>query len=85
VLAAYRAGLRHVLLPESNEKDLREVAEEVRKQMQFTFVSSMDQVLHLALLPKPVSELADAAPEPPPVEVAAVPSIVRETEERPEA
>jgi len=53
VLAAYRAGLRHVLLPEANEKDLRDVPDEVRKLMQFTLVGSMDEVLQLMLLPVP--------------------------------
>src|SRR5207237_4492164 len=38
VLSAYRAGLREVILPKSNEKDLRDVPEEVRKNMVFTFV-----------------------------------------------
>jgi ATP-dependent Lon protease len=53
VLAAYRAGLREVILPKSNEKDLRDVPPEVRANMQFTFVSNMDDVLRLALLPSP--------------------------------
>jgi ATP-dependent Lon protease len=51
VLAAYRAGLRHLIMPASNEKDLREVPDEVKKQVTFTFVSTMDEVLRLALLP----------------------------------
>ena len=55
VLAAYRAGLREVILPKANEKDLRDVPDEVRKNMTFTFVDRMDEVLHLALLP-PASE-----------------------------
>lgn len=50
-LAAYRAGLREVILPASNQKDLRDVPDEVRQNMAFTFVSSMDEVLRLALLP----------------------------------
>src|SRR5438874_4432046 len=54
VLAAYRSGLREVIMPKANEKDLRDVPEEVRKNMAFTFVDRMDEVLHLALLP-PVS------------------------------
>ncbi len=53
VLAAYRAGLRHVLMPHSNEKDLRDIPDEVKALMQFTFVASMDEVLQLALLPAP--------------------------------
>jgi ATP-dependent Lon protease len=65
VLSAYRAGLREVIMPKANEKDLRDVPEEVRAHMAFTFVERMDEVLHLALLP-PVSEaLADQVqPEP---------------------
>jgi ATP-dependent Lon protease len=51
VLAAYRAGLREVILPKGNEKDLRDVPNEVRSFMTFTFVASMDDVLRLALLP----------------------------------
>ena len=62
VLAAYRAGLRHVVLPSSNEKDLRDIPEEVRQTMAFTFVSTMDEVLHLMLLQIPEAVLADAAP-----------------------
>ncbi|MEO7368085.1 MAG: S16 family serine protease, partial [Gemmatimonadaceae bacterium] len=62
ILAAYRSGLRHVVLPSSNEKDLRDIPEEVRQMMAFTFVSTMDEVLHLMLLQKPHAVLADAAP-----------------------
>ena len=59
ILAAYRSGLREVIMPKSNEKDLRDVPDDVRAHMAFTFVDRMDEVLHLALLP-PVSEaLAD--------------------------
>ena len=50
VLAAYRSGLREVMLPEGNRKDLRDVPEEVRTNMRFTFVTSMDEVLPLVLL-----------------------------------
>ena len=59
-LAAYRAGLREVILPASNQKDLRDVPDEVRQNMAFTFVSSMDEVLRLALLPN-AGLLADVA------------------------
>jgi ATP-dependent Lon protease len=50
ILAAYRAGLREVLLPDGNRKDLRDVPEEVRTNMRFTFVTNMDDVLPLVLL-----------------------------------
>ena len=62
VLAAYRSGLREVMLPAANEKDLREVPPAVRERVRFTFVESMDQVLAVMLLPSggPVStEMAD--------------------------
>jgi ATP-dependent Lon protease len=66
-LAAYRAGLREVIMPKGNEKDLRDVPKEVRANMAFTFVSTMDEVLRLALLPAPEPALADhVAPESPP-------------------
>jgi ATP-dependent Lon protease len=61
VLAAYRAGLREVILPKGNEKDVRDVPAEVREKMAFTFASSMDEVLHLALLPQPIAHPADKA------------------------
>jgi len=62
VLAAYRAGLREVILPKSNEKDLRDVPDEVKSHMAFTFVSTMDEVLRLALLPVPDPAPADLPP-----------------------
>jgi ATP-dependent Lon protease len=65
VLAAYRAGIREILMPKSNEKDLRDVPQEVRNNMAFTFVEKMDEVLHLALLPPVSRDVADITqPEP---------------------
>ncbi|HUF27986.1 MAG TPA: endopeptidase La [Gemmatimonadaceae bacterium] len=66
VLSAYRAGLREIILPASNEKDLRDVPDEVRQKMTFTFVSTMDEVLRHALLPGAQPGLADRVlPEAP--------------------
>jgi ATP-dependent Lon protease len=59
VMAAYRAGLREVILPKSNEKDLRDIPDEVRANMAFTFVQTMDEVLRLALLPPAEPKPAD--------------------------
>lgn len=73
VLAAYRAGLREVLMPKTNEKDLRDIPDEVKKAMVFTFASTMDEVLHIALMPVPDSALADAAPADGPAAHAADP------------
>lgn len=62
VLAAYRAGLREVIMPKGNEKDVRDVPQEVRDKMAFTFAATMDEVLHLALLPHADTHPADAMP-----------------------
>jgi len=62
VLAAYRAGLRQLIMPKANEKDLRDVPEEVKKQIAFSFVATMDEVLRLALLPAESDR--PATPEP---------------------
>lgn len=53
VLAAYRAGLRVVILPTANKRDLRDVPADVRDKMTFTFVDRMDEVLDIALLGAP--------------------------------
>jgi ATP-dependent Lon protease len=75
VLAAYRAGLREVILPKANEKDLRDIPDEVRNGMAFTFARSMDEVLHMALLVTASDTPADLADPTarPPARAAAVP------------
>jgi len=45
VLAAHRAGIKTIILPEENKKDLNEVPGNVRKKMRFVLVSHMDEVL----------------------------------------
>ncbi|WIF94119.1 endopeptidase La [Caminicella sporogenes] len=50
VLAANRAGIKKVLLPIENKKDLSEIPESVKKKLEFVFVSHMDQVLEHALV-----------------------------------
>jgi ATP-dependent Lon protease len=49
VLAARRAGIRRVLLPRENEKDLRELPEHVRREMAFHFAEKIEDVLAVAL------------------------------------
>jgi ATP-dependent Lon protease len=51
VLAARRAGVTTVILPKRNEKDLEDVPANVREEMQFRFVETMDDVLDVALEP----------------------------------
>ena len=48
-VAARRAGLKTLLIPKANEKDLAEVPEEVRADITFVLVENMDQVLQHAL------------------------------------
>jgi len=52
VLAAHRAGLKTVLLPQQNRKDMVELPKRVRRDLKFVFVERMDQVLPVALLPE---------------------------------
>lgn len=52
-LAAYRAGIRTVVLPERNEKDLDEIPRQLRRKIEFVLVKNMAEVLRVALLEKP--------------------------------
>jgi ATP-dependent Lon protease len=52
VLAAHRAGLKEVILPERNGADLEDVPESVRAEMTFHLASEIDQVLSHALAPE---------------------------------
>ncbi|MEE9465692.1 MAG: endopeptidase La [Candidatus Neomarinimicrobiota bacterium] len=47
--AAHRAGLKHVILPYENEKDMEDVPEKVKDDLKITFVKRMNQVLEAAL------------------------------------
>jgi ATP-dependent Lon protease len=84
VLAAYRSGLREVIMPKANEKDLRDIPEEVKTHMTFRFVERMDEVLRIALLPAVPDELADEVqPEPSPPGLAGLAdAAIREERER---
>ncbi len=49
VLAARRAGIRRIILPRGNEKDLRELPDEVRREMEFIFAGQIEDVLTAAM------------------------------------
>jgi ATP-dependent Lon protease len=49
VLAARRAGLKRVIVPRSNQKDLRDLPEEVRNEMEFIFADRVEDVLRVML------------------------------------
>jgi len=50
VLAGHRAGIKKVLIPKENEKDVRDIPPRIRKALQLVFVEHMDEVLREALL-----------------------------------
>jgi ATP-dependent Lon protease len=49
LLAAHRMGLRIVVLPKDNEKDLAEIPQEILSSLTVHFVETMDEVLQIAL------------------------------------
>src|SRR6185437_2909008 len=49
VLAARRAGIRRVILPQGNRKDLRDLPDHVRQEMQFHFVDRVEEVLSIVI------------------------------------
>lgn len=49
VLAAKRAGIRTIILPSKNEKDLKEIPEAIKKELEFQFVETIDEVWRIAL------------------------------------
>lgn len=67
-LAAMRAGIKEVLMPKLNEKDLSDVPSEVKKKVKFTLVESVDEVLAAALarkIPRPAAQKPGRSPRRP--------------------
>ncbi|MDQ5857551.1 MAG: endopeptidase La, partial [Acidobacteriota bacterium] len=67
VLAAYRAGILTIILSVENEKDLDDLPEEIRSQMEFHLVSNMDEVIKVAMEGVPPTA-ATLGPEAKPAE-----------------
>ncbi len=65
VLAAHRAGIKRVILPARCEKDLVDVPEQARKELDFVFANQMDEVLAAAMEENPVGRKVPPPPEPP--------------------
>ncbi len=59
-LAAYRAGVKRVLLPKRNEPDLEEVPDEIREGIEICLVSRVDEILGLVAVPDPTTAPAAA-------------------------
>ena len=65
VLAGMRAGIRTIILPKKNEKDLEEIPERIRNEMNFKFIQRMDEAIELALRhTEPRSEEREAISAP---------------------
>ncbi len=64
VLAAHRAGIKKILLPKENEKDLEEIPKKIKSQLEFVFVEHMDEVLEEALLEGEDGQVSTGALEP---------------------
>ena len=69
-LAALRAGIKQVILPKLNEKDLADVPAEVKRKLEFTFVGNVDEVLAAALEQKKSGAPASRPPYPAPQSAA---------------
>src|SRR3979409_742493 len=67
LLAAHRGGVKTVLIPEENVKDLAEIPDNIKNRLEILPVKWMDQVLELALerQPEPRKPTSDAPPIPP--------------------
>jgi len=50
VLAAHRAGIKRIVMPKRNEKDLQEIPKEIREEMSFSFIKHMSDVLEFVLV-----------------------------------
>jgi ATP-dependent Lon protease len=66
VLAAHRAGIKRIIMPARCEKDLVDVPEQARKELEFVFATHMEEVLKAALEENPVGRKLPPVPEPPP-------------------
>ncbi|MGZ5033258.1 MAG: endopeptidase La, partial [Usitatibacter sp.] len=68
LLAAHRGGIKHVLIPKENVKDLQEIPDEVKNAIEITPVQWFDEVLERALehMPTPLVDAAPAAVPPAP-------------------
>ena len=69
LLAAHRGGIKTVILPAENEKDMAEIPAKIRKSLEVIFVRHMDEVLEAAIdlsaAVKPAEALSITEPEPP--------------------
>lgn len=65
VIAAHRAGIKIVILPKDNRKDLEEIPEKVKKDIRFVFVDHLDEVLNVAFRTSPLRKEEREIPQVP--------------------
>lgn len=63
VMAAHRAGIKTIILPRDNKKDLEDIPANIKKQLEFKLVEHLEQVLEIAMLPKEEGDAPVFAPE----------------------
>jgi ATP-dependent Lon protease len=63
VLGAHRAGIKSIILPKDNEADIEDIPEEVRGQLSFHPVETLEEVLKIALVPEKDVEVAEEKSE----------------------
>ena len=69
LLAAYRAGIKNVIVPKDNEKDMEEIPEEIKEAFNIIFVEEMDEVLRVAFVENIfLGEDGSAAPPKKPID-----------------
>src|SRR5438270_5916352 len=69
VLAAQQANIHNLLVPVENKKDIAEIPVKIQRQMHFTFVDTMDQVIEAALLDEPLADAESEKQNEPPEKV----------------
>jgi ATP-dependent Lon protease len=79
LLAAHRGGIKTVLIPDENVKDLAEIPDNVKNRLEIIPVKWIDKVLEIALerQPEPLHESAEGAPLPPAEDKAGTPAAVK--------
>jgi ATP-dependent Lon protease len=64
VIAAHRAGIKTIIAPKDNQKDMEDIPEKVQKDIKFVFATKLDEVLRVALQKWPVVEIKDKVVSP---------------------
>jgi ATP-dependent Lon protease len=81
ILAAHRAGIKRIIMPDRNQKDMVDVPDQAKNEMEFFFIKKMDEILPLALteMPEKYGKASGASPvvvtpptttQPPPTSAA---------------